>query len=118
MEILKKQLILKGIITEEDWNAWKEDIFVDYVKDNHFTELKEAELTRERLQTLDQVQNYVGEFFSKQWVMKNVLMLDDDQIKDMKQEMQDEMNAGEVGADDDHINPDQQEQPPQGDNNE
>lgn len=118
MEILKKQLILKGIITEEDWNAWKEDIFVDYVKDNHFTELKEAELTRERLQTLDQVQNYVGEFFSKQWVMKNVLMLDDDEIKDMKQEMQDEMNAGEVGADDDHINPDQQEQPPQGDNNE
>ena len=118
MEILKKQLILKGVITEEDWNAWKEDIFVDYVKDNHFTELKEAELTRERLQTLDQVQNYVGEFFSKQWVMKNVLMLDDDEIKDMKQEMQDEMAAGEVGADDDHINPDQQQQPPQGDNNE
>ena len=113
--ILKKQLILKGIITEEDWNAWKEDLYVDYVKDNHFTELKEAELIRERLQTLDMTQQYVGEFFSKQWVMKNVLLLDDEDIKKMKEEIADEIASGEVGADDDHINPDQQ---PQGDENE
>lgn len=109
--VLKKQLILKGIITEEDWNTWKEDIYVDYVKDNHFTELKEAELVRERLQTLDMTQQYVGEFFSKAWIMKNVLHLDDEQIEDMKQEIQDEIASGEVGSDDDHINPG--EQPPQ-----
>ena len=115
--ILKKQLILKGIITEEDWEAWKEDIYVDYVKDNHFTELKEAELIRERLQTLDMTQQYVGEFFSKQWVMKNVLLLDDDDIKKMKEEIADEIASGEVGADDDHINPGQEQQP-QGDGNE
>ena len=116
-DILKKQLILKGIITEEDWMAWKEDIYVDYVKDNHFTELKEAELIRERLQTLDMTQQYVGEFFSKQWVMKNVLLLDDDDIKKMKEEIADEIASGEVGADDDHINPGQDQQP-QGDENE
>lgn len=116
-DILKKQLILKGIITEEDWNAWKEDIYVDYVKDNHFTELKEAELIRERLQTLDMTQQYVGEFFSKQWVMKNVLLLDDEDIKKMKEEIADEIASGEVGADDDHINPGQEQQP-QGDENE
>ena len=116
-DILKKQLILKGIITEEDWNAWKEDIYVDYVKDNHFTELKEAELIRERLQTLDMTQQYVGEFFSKQWVMKNVLLLDDEDIKKMKEEIADEIASGEVGADDDQINPGQ-EQKPQGDENE
>jgi hypothetical protein len=115
--ILKKQLILKGIITEEDWNAWKEDIYIDYVKDNHFTELKEAELIRERLQTLDMTQQYVGEFFSKQWVMKNVLLLDDDDVKKMKEEIADEIASGEVGADDDHINPGQEQQP-QGDENE
>ena len=116
-DILKKQLILKGIITEEDWNAWKEDIYVDYVKDNHFTELKEAELIRERLQTLDMTQQYVGEFFSKQWVMKNVLLLDDEDIKKMKEEIADEIASGEVGADDDQINPGQEQQP-QGDENE
>ena len=116
-DILKKQLILKGIITEEDWMAWKEDIYVDYVKDNHFTELKEAELIRERLQTLDMTQQYVGEFFSKAWVMKNVLLLDDEDVKKMKEEIADEIASGEVGADDDHINPGQDQQP-QGDENE
>jgi hypothetical protein len=115
--VLKKQLVLKGIITEEDWNAWKEDIYVDYVKDNHFTELKEAELVRERLQTLDMTQQYVGEFFSKSWIMKNILQMDDEEIKNMKQEIADEIASGEVGADDDQINPGQEQQP-QGDENE
>lgn len=113
--ILKKQLILKGIITEEDWEAWKENIYIDYIKDNYFTELKDAELIRERLQTLDQVQQYVGEFFSKQWVMKNVLMLDDDEIKQMKKEIADEVAAGEIGADEDQPNSGRGQQP-QGDN--
>ena len=73
-EILKKQLILKNIITEEDWNSWKHDLNVDYLRDNHFAELKEAELLREKLQSLDQVSNYVGEYFSKEWVQKNVFL--------------------------------------------
>lgn len=89
--ILKKQLILKGIITEEDWEEWKENIIVEYVRDSHFTELKDAELLRERLQTLDQLQQYVGDYFSKEWVWKNVLFMDDDKIKEMKKQM-----AGEV----------------------
>ena len=81
LEILKKQLVMKGLITEEDWNEWKNDLVVDYTRDNHFTELKDAELLRERLQTLDQVNQYVGNYFSKEWVMKNVLQFDDDDIK-------------------------------------
>jgi hypothetical protein len=92
--ILKKQLILKGIITEEDWNEWKNDIIFDYQKDNHFTELKEAELLREKIQTLDQLQNYVGEFFSKEWVQKNVLHFSDEDIEDMNKQIQGEMGAG------------------------
>ena len=56
----------------------------DFVRDNHFTELKEAELLREKLQSLDQVQQYVGDYFSKEWVMKNVLKFDDDQIKQVE----------------------------------
>ena len=85
--ILKKQLILKGICTEEDWEDWKSDITVDFVKDNHFTELRDIEILRERIQTLDQVQNYVGEYYSKEWVQKNVLMLSDEDIEKMKKEI-------------------------------
>jgi hypothetical protein len=92
--ILKKQLILKGIITEEDWNEWKNDIIFDYQKDNHFSELKDAELLREKIQTLDQLQNYVGEFFSKEWVQKNVLHFSEEEIEDMNKQIKDEMGAG------------------------
>ena len=85
--ILKKQLILKGIITEEDWEEWKNDITVDYVKDNHFAELRDAEMLQNRLQTMDLVQQYVGEYYSKEWVQKNVLMLSDEDIEQMKKEI-------------------------------
>ena len=95
--ILKKQLILKGIITEQDWEEWKNDIQVDFVRDNHFTELKNSELLRERLGTLDQVSQYVGEYFSREWVMKNVMMMNDEDIEEMKQQVEAE-NA--VGGDD------------------
>ena len=86
-EILKKQLIMKNIITEEDWQSWKNEVNIDYTRDNHFSELKEAELLREKIQTLDQIQNYVGEYFSKQWVQKNILLFDDDEIERMDSEI-------------------------------
>ncbi len=85
--ILKKQLIIKGIITEEDWEDWKNDITVDYIRDNHFTELRDAEILRERLQTLDLMSNYVGEYYSKEWIQKNVLMLSDEDINNMAKEI-------------------------------
>jgi hypothetical protein len=90
LEILKKQLVMKGLITEEDWNEWKNDLIIDYTRDNHFTELKDAELLRERLQTLDQVSQYVGDYFSKEWVMKNVLQFDDDDIKQVAKQSDEE----------------------------
>ena len=106
--ILKTQLILKGVITEEDWDKIKNDIVVDYVRDNHFTELKDAELLREKIQTLDQMQQYVGEFFSKEFVFKNVLLLDDEEIKRMKGEIKSETQSGEIepkeGEDNDNDN--------------
>src|SRR6056300_309179 len=80
-DILRKQLILKGIVTQEDWDMMKNDIVVDYVRDNHFTELRDAEMLRERLQTLDQISNYVGEYFSKEWIQKNVLQITEEGIE-------------------------------------
>jgi hypothetical protein len=86
-DILKKQLIMKNIITEDDWNNWKNKVTVDYLRDNHFAELKEAELLREKIQSLDQVSQYVGEYFSKQWVQKNILLMDDETIETMDKEI-------------------------------
>jgi len=99
MGILKTQLVLKGIVTDQDWVDMKEDILIDFMRDNHFAELKESELLRERIQTLDQMSNYIGEYFSKEWVMKNVLMFSDDDIEQLAKQ------AGE-------------EEQPQGDENE
>jgi hypothetical protein len=112
--ILKKQLILKGVITQEDWDTWKEDINIEYVRDSHFTELKDAELLRERLQTLDMMQQYVGEFFSKEYVMKNVLFMDDDQMDDMKKQIEDEVKSGDIdnGEEDNQQNQDNEPQQP------
>lgn len=93
--ILKKQLILKGIITEQDWNDWKNSIQVDFARDNHFTELKDAEILRERLQTMDQVSQYVGEYFSREWVMKNVMMMSEDDIRDMIDQVEAENAKGD-----------------------
>ena len=92
--ILKKQLILKGIITPEDWQTWKNDIQIDFIRDNHFTELKDSELLRERLSTLDQLSQYVGEYFSREWVMKNVMMMSEEDIETMKDQVEAENAKG------------------------
>ncbi len=91
MGILKTQLVLKGIITEDDWNTMKNDIIVDYMRDNHFTELKDLEILREKVQTLDMVNNYVDQYFSREWIMKNVLHFSDEDIDNMAQQAQDEV---------------------------
>lgn len=87
IEILKKQLILKGILTEEDWDDIKNDIVIDFMRDNYFAELKEAEILRERLATLTQANDYIGVYFSREWVMKNILRFDEDDITKMKQQI-------------------------------
>ena len=114
LNTLKKQLILKQIITEEDWDNWKNDIVVDYIRDNHFTEMRDAELMRERLQTMDMIQQYIGQFYSKTWVMKNVLMLDDEEVENMKKDMAEEENDNEIPVGDE---PQVAQEPQDGENN-
>jgi hypothetical protein len=94
--ILKKQLLLKGIITEEDWESWKSDITVEYITDNYFTELKDAEILRERVNMLRDLEPYVGVFYSKEWTQKKVLMLSDDDIKTMADQIDKEKKSGEI----------------------
>jgi hypothetical protein len=94
--ILRKQLLLKQIITEQDWEQWKGDIYVDFVRDNYFTELKEAEILRERLGLMNEITQFTGEYFSKEWVQRNVLRLSDDDIEDMEKEIKGEIESGEI----------------------
>jgi len=89
-DLLRTQLILTGVIAEEEWKQMSEHIQFDFLQDNNFTELKNAELLKERLEMLSQVENYVGTYFSKEWVKKNVLHLTDDEIGEMQKQMDSE----------------------------
>jgi hypothetical protein len=94
--ILRKQLLLKGIITEQDWEEWKDSVYIDFIKDNQFTELKEMEILRERIGVMNEITQYVGEYYSKEWVMRNVLRMSEDDIEDMKKEIEQEVKSGEI----------------------
>jgi len=86
-DILKTQLLLKAIISPDDWPNIQEHIQYDFLADGHFAELKEAELLNDRINTLNNIEAYVGTFFSKQWVQKNVLRLTDLEIDDMQKQI-------------------------------
>ena len=93
-QALRVQCVLKGICTEDEWTDFKENIFFDFIKDNNFTELKEAELMRERLSLLSNVDPYTGRYFSQSWIQRNVLRLTDDEIKLMQKEIDEEKELG------------------------
>jgi hypothetical protein len=104
---LKVQLALKGVCSQEEWEQFRESVYYDYKKDNNFTELREAELLRERIQTVAMLDPYIGKYFSQTWVRKNVLRMNDEQIEEMDKEMeedgsvemmQQQMDAGQSGA--------------------
>ena len=90
MQTLKTQLLLKGIITNNDWDDWKENIVFDFIEDNYFSELKESEMVRERFELLSQVDEYVGKYISNTWVRKNILRQTDEDIETMEKEIESE----------------------------
>ena len=99
LDVLKTQLILKGVIAAEEWETFKEHIQFDYMQDGHFTELKNAELLQNRIDMLGQIESYVGTYFSKEYVRKNVLRMTDDEIEEIENQIKDE-GGGEMGSDD------------------
>ena len=89
-ELMARQLALKGICTLDEWQQFKQYIHYDFIKDNNFVELKEAELIQNRVNTLNAVQPYIGQFYSKKWVQRNILMMDDEEIETIAEEMEEE----------------------------
>ena len=92
-DILKTQLLLKGIIATEDWDNMREHIQYDFLKDGHFAELKEAELLRDRIDALDSIQSYIGTFFSKEYVLKKVLRMTDSEVEEMRDQIARELDT-------------------------
>jgi hypothetical protein len=86
-DLLRIQLVLKRVCTEEEWKEFKEKIWYDYKKDNNFTELKETELLNNRLSTLQLIDPYVGRYYSAEWVRKNVLQQTEEDIEEINQQM-------------------------------
>ena len=95
-DMLKTQLILKNIVTPEDWDTLVDHIQYDYVYDNHFAELKEVELINERLGVVAAVDPYVGKYYSLEYVRRNILKQKDEEIIEIDKQMEKEIKAGKV----------------------
>jgi hypothetical protein len=94
---MEMQLVLKGICTREEWTQFKEFIHYDFIKDNNYIEMRDAEVLRERLNLAMQVDPFTGKYYSQEWIKRNVLRLTDAEIAEMDKQMQKEQ-AGPVLA--------------------
>ena len=105
-EALRVQLIIKGIIRPEEWDDIAYDVRFDYKEDNNFAELKNAELINNRVATLQNIDPFVGKYYSVDWVRRNILMQTDEEIKAVEKQMDTEVERyGDPLADEDDSAP-------------
>jgi hypothetical protein len=96
-ETLKRQLILKKIIVPSDWINIREEIVVEYSRDNYYAELKDSEILKERIEMVQMMDEYIGSFWSKDWVRRNILKLDDEDIKQIAKDNEvDPLEPGDI----------------------
>jgi hypothetical protein len=98
LQILRRQLTLKKIIRPEEWPDIEFKIHLDYLRDSHFTELKNAEIMKSRLELLNGVDNYVGRYFSTAWVRKNILMQPEELVAELDGQVTNEKKEGIIGG--------------------
>ena len=97
-DILRTQLILKAVITEEDWHTLRDFVQYDFLQDGHFAELKESEMLLERLRLANEVRDYVGKYYSVQYVRKMILKQSDRDIEDIDNQIKQEIDDGIISA--------------------
>jgi len=95
-DMLKTQLILKNVITPEDWEIMSEHIQYDFLYDNHFSELKESELLNERLGSLQAAEPYIGKYFSQDYVRRKILRQTDEEILEQDRLIKKEIKDGVI----------------------
>ena len=94
-DILRTQMVLKNLVSGEEFDSFKDFIYYDFATDNHFQELKEGEILRERLDILSQAESYVGKYFSDAYIQKHILRFSEDDIERIKGEIDSEGHESE-----------------------
>lgn len=102
--LLEIQLVLKGVISRKDWKKIREDIYYEFAHDNYFAELKEAEVLRERLSLANEIDGFVGKYYSMAWVRKNILQMSEEDIEEMDKEIKEESDDPDSPMNDDEDN--------------
>ena len=97
-DMLRTQLILKNIVTPEDWEVMSDHIQYDFLYDNQFAELKESEMLQSRLGNLATIEPYIGKYYSTEYVRKKVLRQTDSEIIEIDEQIEDEINKGIIPA--------------------
>ena len=97
-DILRTQLVLKQIIAEEEWPMIRDNIFYDFLQDGHFAELKQAEMLKDRIQLANDVRDYVGKYFSVEYVRKNILKQSDADIEKIDKQIKTEIDNGIISS--------------------
>jgi len=90
LQLLRVQLILKGVMSQEDWDKISPDIQFIYNQDSYFSELKQTEIFKDRLDILTQMEEYVGKYYSVDWVRKNILQQSEEEIIKIDEQIQKE----------------------------
>ena len=97
-DLLRTQLILKGIINEDDWFNVRDTLNYDFIQDGHFSELKNTEMARERLQLANEMRDYIGKFYSLRYVRKNVLKQNEREMEEMDSQIKQEIEDGLIAS--------------------
>jgi len=97
-DILRTQLVLKQIISEEEWPMIRDNIFYDFLQDGHFAELKTAEMLKDRIALANDVRDYVGKYFSVEYVRKNILKQSDADIEKIDKQIKREIDSGIISS--------------------
>jgi hypothetical protein len=99
-DLLRTQLILKGVINEQDWTKVKERLNYDFLQDGHFAELKQSEMLLERLRLADAMRDYVGKYYSVEYIRKNVLRQNEREMEEIDNQIKKEIDDGIISAPD------------------
>ena len=97
-DLLKTQLILKKVISEEDWHTISHNLQYDFLQDGHFAELKQSEMMRERIQLVNEMRDMVGKYFSVEYMRKNVLKQSESEIAEMDKQIKQEIEDGIISS--------------------
>ena len=87
LDLLKTQLILKGVITPEEWKSISQELIFDFTQDSYYSEIKNSEMIRDRITLVGEMADQIGKYYSNTWVQRNILKLSDEEIKNMKDEI-------------------------------